>query len=152
MQSQTYHGSRKGGKARLAPSVLGAAAAVAAVAVWLRIRPFRVVVAGDSMAPALLPGDCLVATRTGRVVAGVVVVAEDPRTPGFEVVKRVTAGPNRPGGWTTLGTDELWLQGDSPDRSSDSRTFGPVRRSAIRGVVRLRYWPPSRVGPVAGRA
>lgn len=146
MRSQTYHGSRNGGNARLAGAALAAAAAI-----WLWLRPFRVVVAGDSMAPALLPGDCLVATRAGRVVAGAVVVAEDPRTPGFEVVKRVTAGPNRPGGGTTLGTDEHWLLGDRPDRSSDSRTFGPVRRSQIRGVVRLRYWPPSRVGPVAGR-
>ena len=148
MRSQTYHGSRKGGLARFALAALAALALTAVAGAWLRVRPFRVVVAGDSMWPALVPGDCLVATRAGSVLAGTVAVAEDPRTPGFEVCKRVVAGPGEAAGGRTLGPDEYWLLGDSPERSTDSRTFGPVRRDAIRGVIRFRYWPPARFGPV----
>jgi len=38
----------------------------------------------------------------------------------------------------------VWLEGDNPDRSTDSRTTGPVRRDAVVGIVRARYWPPRR--------
>ena len=37
------------------------------------------------------------------------------------------------------------LLGDHPDGSTDSRHFGAIGRRAIRGVVRMRYWPPGRV-------
>jgi signal peptidase I len=43
-----------------------------------------------------------------------------------------------------LGPDECFLLGDNTNASSDSRYFGPVRRSTIEGVVDLIYWPPSR--------
>ena len=117
---------------------------------WRAFRPFRVAVEGESMAPALRPGDWVVAVRPRRVRRGDVVVVEDPRTPGFELVKRVAGLPgDRVGGGSAsgvvvLGPDDYWVLGDSPSRSTDSRSFGPVPRSAIRGVVRFRYWPPGR--------
>jgi signal peptidase I len=144
-----YHGGdeRRPGGGRWA---LGAAAA--AVGVWAALRPYRVAIEGESMAPALRDGDWVMAIRPRRVRRGDVVVVEDPRTPGFELVKRVVG---LPGDWLevagchdeddaaglVLGEDEYWVQGDSADRSTDSRDFGPVARSAIRGVIRLRYWP-----------
>ena len=147
--SQRYHGGdeRRFGAGRWA---LAAAAAVAGT--WAAFRPYRVAIEGDSMAPGLRDGDWVVAIRPRRVRRGDVVVVEDPRTAGFELVKRVLGVP---GDWLevagchdegdaaglVLGQDEYWVQGDAVDRSTDSRTFGPVPRSAIRGIVRLRYWP-----------
>ena len=71
-------------------------------------------------------------------------VVEHPERPGYEMVKRVEALPGERVGDRILGSEEYWLVGDRPDASTDSRAFGPVGRPAIRGVVKLRYWPPSR--------
>jgi signal peptidase I len=43
-----------------------------------------------------------------------------------------------------LGSDEFYVLGDNPNKSSDSRDFGPVRRDLIVGVADLIYWPPGR--------
>jgi signal peptidase I len=143
---QRYHGGRKRTKAsRRCVALLAIGAGI-----WWALRPFRVAVEGESMAPGLRPGDWLVAVRPRRVLRGDVVVLEDPRTPGFELVKRVAGVPgDRVGDGSAsagavLGPGDYWVLGDSPSRSTDSRAFGPVPRSAIRGVVRLRYWPPGR--------
>ena len=48
------------------------------------------------------------------------------------------------GHWT-LGPDEYFVLGDNRSHSLDSHTFGPVTRDAIRGIVRVRYWPPAAV-------
>jgi inner membrane protease subunit 1 len=100
------------------------------------------------MAPTLLPGDFLLAARAGRFRLGALVVLEHPGRAGFELVKRITAGPGGHVANRTLGLGEWWVQGDSPDQSTDSRSFGPIPASAVRGVVVLRYWPPSRLGRV----
>jgi signal peptidase I len=43
-----------------------------------------------------------------------------------------------------LGPDEYYVLGDNPNKSSDSRDFGPVKRDLIEGVADLIYWPPAR--------
>jgi len=96
------------------------------------------------MEPTLRPGDFLLAVRDGLVERRALVVVEHPERPDFEMVKRVGGLPGERVGDRTLGPDEYWVVGDRPDASTDSNTFGPVGRSAILGVVRLRYWPPSR--------
>ena len=130
---------------------------MAALVLW-RTRPFRARVAGPSMEPVLRDGDLVVATRGGRPAAGVVVVVQHPSEPGLELVKRVTGGPGdevhaaRPGDPlpdpVRLGAGEWFVAGDSPARSTDSRTFGPVPTRDVLGVVRFVYWPPGRIGPV----
>ena len=128
---------------RIALLAAGAAAAWAA----LRWRPFRVEVAGSSMAPALHPGDWALAVRGGPIRKGDVVVVRHPDRPGREMVKRVTGTPGEevhPG--RTLGRDEWFVVGDNAEASTDSRTLGPVPRSAIVGRVRFVYWPPDRWG------
>ena len=124
-----------------------AAVAVLTVAVWLvvRWRPFRVEVRGDSMAPTLLAGDWVLAVAPGTPSRGHVVVVEHPERPGLEMVKRVTGVPGdlTPDG-RVLGPDELWVEGDNPSRSTDSRQHGPVRRHHVKARVRLIYWPTSR--------
>ena len=118
-----------------------ALAAGSAVAIARRFTA-TVAVEGDSMAPALLPGDWLVMeSLTYRVRGprpGDVVVAGDPRNPGREVIKRVVVHE--------AGAVELL--GDAPHRSTDSRTFGRVKASSIRWRAWLRYRPIRRMGVV----
>lgn len=131
---------------------------VLATAIWLAVRwrPFRIEVQGDSMTPALWPGDRALAIRVRRPARGHVVVLEHPVRPGLEIVKRVTGVPGdlAPDG-RVLEADEYWVEGDNPARSTDSRQHGAVPSARMRGRVRLVYWPPSRrglVGPGRVRA
>lgn len=98
---------------------------------------FRFVrVEGRSMSPALAPGDVAVVAvwpGIGRwVEAGDVVLAEIPTTiPGrtrlaVKRVQRVLTG----------GEESAYvLRGDRASLSRDSRSFGPVKASALRGEV-----------------
>jgi hypothetical protein len=141
---QTYH-RRRGG-----PFALVAAVGVA----WLvaRWRPARVEIAGASMSPGLVEGDWALALRVRRFRRGDVVVLEHPARPGLDLVKRVAAIPgDRIGPGRRLGPGELFVSGDRPDASTDSRTFGPVAERSASGRVRLVYWPPRRIRLV-GRA
>lgn len=103
-------------------------------AVARRVR--RLEVTGASMRPTLEEGDRLLVVRHGRVRAGDLVVLRDPRHPGRLVVKRVVVA-------SAAG---LTVRGDNPAASTDSRDFGPVTASSVRGRVVYRYAPPARRG------
>jgi nickel-type superoxide dismutase maturation protease len=121
-------------------------AAVGAAGTGLAVaRPFRVEVSGSSMTPTLRPGDWLVATRGGEIHRGDIVVLRHPHR-GLDLVKRITAVPGDRVDDLVLGPNEYRVEGDNPGASTDGREFGPVRREAIEGVVRFRYWPHP--GPV----
>ena len=135
MRKQRYHGLSIG----LFPLLV-----VGLLLLWRR-RSFRVEVHGSSMSPTMEPGEYLFAVRVRSVRRGSLVVVEHPNWPGHEVVKRVEAGPGDRVEDRVLGLDEYWVVGDNSDRSTDSRSFGPVRRNAIRGRVILRYWPINRL-------
>ena len=116
--------------------LMAALVAVAALALVLR----RVVVQGESMRPALAPGDRLLVVRVPpwvQLAPGAVVAAPDPRDRRRLLVKRVAAV--EPGG-------RVVLHGDNPGASTDSRTFGPLARRAVWGVAWYRYAPPERAG------
>ena len=81
------------------------------------------------MRPTYRHGDWVVVLRTGRIRPGHVVAVRDPRQPERLIVKRVAT--RRTGGW--------WLLGDDPDRSTDSRHFGPVPPELVEGRVVLRF-------------
>lgn len=120
---------------------------VSAAIAWtvLRRRPFRVAVEGASMLPTLLPGDWALAAPVKRLERGDVVVVEHPRRPGYEMVKRLAAVPGDPvGEGRVLGPDEFWVEGDHAASSTDSRQFGPVRRTQVTAKVLLVYWPAER--------
>jgi len=89
------------------------------------------------MAPALAPGDFLLASRlAGRVLLrpGSIVVVRHPRRPGFELVKRVRRCDGA----------GVWVEGDGPG-SADSRAFGPIPRRGLVGTAWARYWPHPRL-------
>jgi signal peptidase I len=45
-----------------------------------------------------------------------------------------------------IPTGQLWVMGDNRNRSSDSRVFGPIKKSKIVGRAILRIWPFTRLG------
>ena len=108
---------------------------VAAALLVSRFR--RVVVTGDSMLPAFVPGDRLLVGPIGRLRPGDVVAVPDPRRPDRFLIKRVHSVA--PGA-------RVHVRGDNEAASTDSRHFGPVPRRAVRGRVLYRYAPPGRVG------
>ena len=69
---------------------------------------------------------------------GDVVVARRPDRPELEIIKRIQA---------IDGSGAIFLVGDDPSSSTDSRQFGAVPREQIVARVRWRYWPlpPARV-------
>ncbi len=92
-------------------------------------------VAGTSMEPALAAGDVLLTRPATRrcIQPGRLVVVADPRAADHLVVKRVRS----------VTADGVDVRGDLPERSTDSRTWGPVPPSAIRRIVVAR-WPDLR--------
>ena len=90
------------------------------------------------MAPRLPSGALVVARSVNRATPlrpGDVVVA---RRPELEIVKRIQA---------IDAAGAIFLAGDNPAASTDSRQFGPVTRDQIVAQVQWRYWPlpPTRV-------
>jgi signal peptidase I len=138
-----------------------------------RARLEPVLVRGDSMWPALDPGqriavgpvrhplrrgDVVLLRRAGREMVKRVVglpgehvrlVDGRLEVDGRQVSEPYAVGrPARDGAVeldVRLGDGELAVLGDSRRHSTDSRSFGPVRRDHVIGIVRFAYWPPRRV-------
>lgn len=154
-----------------------AALGIAVLAVarsWGKVR--RYAIAEGSMAPALSPGDWVVARRlTSIPKRGAIVVFPHPDGRGTELVKRVVAlpgetvaiangqvhvdgsvlaepwadGPTLPDGDWALSPHEVFVLGDARPRSTaDSRHIGPVTLSQARWEIAARYWPLRSVGRV----
>ena len=125
---------------------------------WL-VRP--AVVLGGSMEPALTHGDRLLVDlwtyRQRAPHTGEIVWLDGPLPGELPLIKRAATGPGfpadrpRPGNWPggmTVGERGIWVVGDNPRESGDSRSFGSVPRRRIRGRAFWRYWPPSRAGRI----
>lgn len=119
-------------------AVLGGAVGLALA--MTRRAVVRVDVQGSSMAPALRPGDRLVAVRALPPRRRDIVAVADPRHPARLLVKRVV----------TVLPGAVEVRGDNPVASTDSRAFGSVPLSMVAGRVVWRYWPPTRRGRVTG--
>jgi nickel-type superoxide dismutase maturation protease len=96
----------------------------------------RVVVEGNSMAPAYNQGDWLIVRglsgQEHRLKIGKIYLISDPIRPGVKLLKRLTQ--------TRIehGVIRFWVEGDNPD-STDSRSWGWLDASQILGKVLLRY-------------
>lgn len=105
----------------------------------------RIVVRGRSMAPTLLAGDVLltipvIGIRHRLLAPGRVVLVTDPEDERHLVVKRIVA----------VGEGALWLEGDDPAHSTDSRRWGWVPTGHVRRLA-VRRWPQLRT-PVRRQA
>jgi nickel-type superoxide dismutase maturation protease len=112
-----------------------AASVACAYALVLAVNRSLVTVRGPSMEPALWPGDRLltVPAFTWLLRPGQVVVVQDPGDPQHRVVKRLVG----------IGEGGADVRGDAPDRSTDSRTWGPVPVSSVLRIAMAR-WPDLR--------
>ena len=94
----------------------------------------RYAVAGESMSPAVAPGERVLVSRAAywlrRPRPGDLVVLRDPRERERLLLKRIDR-PAGAGGWFVLG--------DNAEASTDSRSFGAVGRELLVGKVLARY-------------
>ena len=99
--------------------------------------PYRAIaVSGASMSPTYNEGDWLIfrsisklnAKKLQRIV-GKVVVIERENYPGILFIKRIVHLEN-------VG---IWVEGDNKEASTDSRNWGVLSSSEIRGRVIIRY-------------
>ena len=80
------------------------------------------------MQPPLEPGDRVLVRRLGRKTApclGSVVVAWHPQRSGLRLIKRLSR----------VDSTGLWLLGDNPAESTDSRQLGAVPANLLIGEV-----------------
>ena len=110
-------------------------AALTAARHWLTL----VTVTGRSMEPTLRASTRVLLLRTSRIRVGDVVVARIPERK-LLLIKRVTALAldHDPGG---VPPGHVYLEGDNPAESWDSRQLGPVPRTQVLGRV---VWPSLR--------
>lgn len=120
--------------------------------------------------PSMLPtfnswGDLLLqeyfSVYTERIRVGDVVMSRSPRNPKHIVCKRVLglAGDTVHVPRTTLRgplsvkvpEGHVWLQGDNPTNSTDSRQYGPVPYALLEGRAFLKIWPLREAGWVQNK-
>ncbi len=86
----------------------------------MKMRIFIRQVTGNSMLPALKPGSILFFTRRYELKAGDIVIF---KRDNLEIVKRIHAIKN----------NEVFLLGDNPNESTDSRHWGWLQINEIFG-------------------
>lgn len=104
---------------------------------------------GPSMLPTFnMAGDIVlmdrISPRLGRIRVGDVVICKSPTHPHQTVCKRVAAleDEKAPGfRQAVVPKGHMWLLGDNPDNSTDSRVYGPVPTSMVKGRVFCRVFP-----------
>lgn len=101
---------------------------------WVLRRRKRFRVTGASMLPALTPGDevlvDLEAYRDAVPKVGDIALLYHPRMPNQKIVKRITA---------VFGNGRVFVEGDNPAHSSDSRVWGVLPATLLIGRVTSRF-------------
>ena len=81
------------------------------------------------MLPALAPGQTVLVEPGAPISEGDVVVLLHPNRPDFVLIKRVQS----------RNADGLWVIGDNPSESTDSRDFGRIQPHRVLGRVVCRF-------------
>jgi signal peptidase I len=135
---------RPGGPVRDLALVCGFLLVVVYLSTEFLARPW--VVHGNSMEPTLGAGDRVVVDlwtyRHRRPRPGEIVLIEGVSPDSATIVKRVAVSPE---GYSH-DESRLWVLGDNPASSADSRQMGWIPLERILGRVALLYWPPIRAG------
>lgn len=88
----------------------------------------RMEVEGNSMAPALYPGDCVLIQKSFNFQTGDIVVFNHPLK-NKKIIKRITK----------MKENQVFVQGDNTAESTDSRSFGWIGQEKILGKVWKKY-------------
>jgi signal peptidase I len=67
------------------------------------------------------------------------------RIPHVAIARQEYAAEGRP---VTVPPDHVFVVGDNTQKSFDSRFYGPIPLSDIKGRAYKRYWPLERIGPI----
>ncbi|KAI9460841.1 LexA/Signal peptidase [Lactarius psammicola] len=104
---------------------------------------------GPSMLPTMaVDGEAVIENRLafwlnpGCLERGDLVTFESPLAPGRLVCKRLLVPSTE---HIVVPKGHLWLMGDNADFSRDSRDYGPVPLSLVRGTLWARVYPFSRM-------
>ena len=107
------------------------------------------VVHGSSMAPTLnarvdmdrnAKRDVVLLDKwSGECEPGDIVAMHSPDDPRKDIIKRVSCSPP-----IDLPKGYVWVEGDNPSFSRDSRHFGPVPQALIFGIARAAIYPTPR--------
>lgn len=166
---RTRPGRRRWGKGSLA--LLGLATLAYSLLLNLSVVRGRSMAPGIRDGDRILVEPWLL--TVGPVQRGDVVVLQSPLEPDLDYIKRVVglpgeevlvlgasvwidgelleepyAIPDHLGGqhWVHVPEGHYYVLGDNRPRSCDSREFGLVPASELKGRVRWRVWPPDRAG------
>ena len=147
-------------------------AAVIVLVLYYVIFPVRIT--GDSMLDTLKQGDRVLVSRAAAMLdmyksGSIVILKYDSGDKTIKIVKRVAAlegdiiesrdgllyiNGNFMEGYLcpdmgdisfTLEEGQVFVLGDNPEESVDSREFGPVQRKDITGLVVMRFYPFDRI-------
>lgn len=86
----------------------------------------RYEVKGSSMRPTLKEGDRVLLLKTKKVKKNNVIVFSMPER---ECIKRVTA----------VNSNRLFVEGDNKSESTDSTSYGEIKREQVIGKVVMNY-------------
>jgi len=111
---------------------------------------------GPSMLPTFnASGDIVLlerfSPRMAKLQRGDIVVARSPTNAKQTVCKRIKAMEGDEVTVNNLFKDKmiqvpkgfLWLEGDNPNNSTDSRHYGPIPTALVTGRVFAKVWPPT---------
>ena len=67
----------------------------------------------------------------------------DPYCQRIVSARKENATSNNPGATVIVPSNNVWVEGDNPLESTDSRHYGPVPEAALRGRITMQLWPMS---------